>query len=643
MFRFRLSARLILFSTTIVILATAVLSSVVYLNFKEEIHQQILENLNGAAEHKALDFKSVLEFEKTNLLAWRSSSVMVDVVVDDLDKRIYQELINLKKQYQLHGHLYVFNQQGVLIASTQEGVLGQTIPAFWADGITSYHFVFRHQVDFVDETLVAHIAPLTPPQLPNYGTMVLTHPWQDVDQLFEPGDIRYGLTTNNKTALELFTQTGIQTIEEGVDHAAHSFSLNEEHFIAAISQSVTIDDFAYQVFAYKPEQSAKLPLQKLLNKLLVAAISVCAPLVFIVSLLSRRFTQPIHKLTSTIRRIQQSTDLNTQLKTNVVVKGHDEVAELAVAFNRMTQNLADAFAKQHRTEQALEVLNANLENQVKDRTAELQQALKKLQSAQAQLVQSEKMISLGQLVAGIAHEINNPVGAIYANMPVLEEYIEDINTGLELSQQFLTAEGQARIQKHLEEIDFEFIMEDLHHLISSQRNAAERIKNIVAALRNFSRLDQGELKSVYIEEGIDSSLQMLHHQYKNRIVIERDYQLNSLVECYAGELNQVFMNILANAVQAIPGEGIIRIATAQQADNAVVTIQDSGVGMPEEVRAKIFDPFFTTKAIGEGTGLGLSISYGIIEKHRGDLTVHSTVGEGTQFIVTIPLRQDKEP
>jgi signal transduction histidine kinase len=292
-------------------------------------------------------------------------------------------------------------------------------------------------------------------------------------------------------------------------------------------------------------------------------------------------------------------------------------------------------------EKELENLNQNLEHQVIERTAQLQETLQQLKSAQAQLVQSEKMVSLGELVAGIAHEINNPIGAIYANMPPLEEYIDDVKSTVQVAESCLDEAGMKTLSEHKEQIDYEFVIDDLSKLLDSQKQAAVRIRNIVLSLRNFSRLDQGDVKMVLLEEGIDSTLQMLTHKFKHRIEIVKDYALNEMVECYAGELNQVFMNILANAIQAIKDHGTIIITTAKVNENAVITMSDSGTGMPDDVKAKIFDPFFTTKIVGEGTGLGLSISYGIIEKHHGTSTVESDQTEenhGTRFIIAIPLK-----
>jgi len=376
----------------------------------------------------------------------------------------------------------------------------------------------------------------------------------------------------------------------------------------------------------------------LTKNLLLAAALVGVPMIVLVSLLSRLLVTPIKKLTATIRTIEDSNDLSIK----VPVSGRDEVADLGHAFNRMTTRLGELFNKFVVVEKELEDLNLSLERQVIDRTQQLQDTLLKLQSAQTQLVQSEKMASLGQLVAGIAHEINNPIGAIYANMPPLEEYIDDIKGTVEFAQSCMDEPNAQKLNAHMAQIDYTFVTDDLAKLLNSQKQAADRIRNIVLSLRNFSRLDQGEIKSVRLEEGLDSTLQMLHHHCKDRITVEKDYALNEMVECYAGELNQVFMNILANAIQAIPDKGSIFITTAKMNDQAVVSIADTGTGMPDEVRKKIFDPFFTTKEVGEGTGLGLSISYGIIEKHQGMLTVESELNRGTRFIIAIPLRLIKD-
>ncbi|MCK9635952.1 MAG: ATP-binding protein [Methylobacter tundripaludum] len=641
MSRFSLSVRLTLLFSFIVLLVTTTLSAVVFYQFGEKINQQIEHNLTDTADHKAAEISNVLLFERTNLLSWRASSVMLDVVVDDLDKRITTELINLKQYYQLQGDLYVFNAEGMLIASTQPDVLKTQLPQAWQTQ-QDYALVFKHEVPFINGSVIAHVTALKPPQLKTQGYLVMTHSWEDISRLLAPKDSSFALHKaheGNQGDADLFTANGVKTIEINDNFSERPVWLFDGiSYLGSISKPVTVGDFSFQIAAFMPKNLALQPLLELTQNLLLAAALVGVPMLVLVGLLSRILVTPIKKLTATIHTIEDSNDLSIK----VPVSGRDEVADLGNAFNRMTTRLGELFNKFVVVEKELEDLNLSLERQVIDRTAQLQDTLQKLKSAQTQLVQSEKMVSLGQLVAGIAHEINNPIGAIYANMPPLEEYIDDIKGTVEFAQSCMDEPGAEKLNTHMEQIDYTFVTEDLAKLLGSQKQAADRIRNIVLALRNFSRLDQGEVKTVRLEEGLDSTLQMLHHTYKDRITIEKDYALNEMVECYAGELNQVFMNILANAIQAIPDKGGIFITTAKVNDQAVISIADTGIGMPEEVRKKIFDPFFTTKEVGEGTGLGLSISYGIIEKHHGALTVESELNRGTRFIIAIPLRLIKD-
>ncbi|MEG4489785.1 ATP-binding protein [Microcoleus sp. D3_18_C4] len=297
-----------------------------------------------------------------------------------------------------------------------------------------------------------------------------------------------------------------------------------------------------------------------------------------------------------------------------------------------------------------------------ERTAKskkLEQTLQELQQTQAQLIQQEKMSSLGLLVAGVAHEVNNPINFIYGNIHHATAYTSDLLELVKLYQkQYLHPPSE--ISEYLENVDFDFLSKDLPQLLSSMKIGAERIVQIVQSLRNFSRLDESEMKPVNIHEGIDSTLLILQSRLKataDRPAIEivKNYSHLPLVECYAGQLNQVFMNILANAIDALESYNLDRgieaakgnpIAIAitteySSPDKIIVRISDNGPGMAENVKKRLFDPFFTTKPVGKGTGLGLSISYKIIvEKHKGTLRCDSTPGLGTEFSIEIPLRQE---
>ena len=297
------------------------------------------------------------------------------------------------------------------------------------------------------------------------------------------------------------------------------------------------------------------------------------------------------------------------------------------------------------------------EAQLRQKADELQSTLEELQQTQTQLVQSEKMSGLGQLVAGIAHEINNPVNFIYGNLEHLTEYATDL---LELVQQYQEeyTEPSEDLEELIEEKDVDFLAEDLPKMLDSMQIGAKRIRDIVKSLRTFSRMDEAEVKAVDLHEGIDSTLTILHNRLKFKsdrpgIHVVREYGEIPPVECYPGQLNQVFMNLFGNAIDALDeysqehpqqckeSRGEIHIATElREQERVVVRIRDNGPGIPEDVQQKIFDPFFTTKPVGKGTGMGLAISYQIItEKHQGNLQYSSHPGEGTEFVIEIPLHQ----
>ncbi|MBD0334742.1 MAG: PAS domain S-box protein [Cyanobacteria bacterium Co-bin13] len=301
--------------------------------------------------------------------------------------------------------------------------------------------------------------------------------------------------------------------------------------------------------------------------------------------------------------------------------------------------------KRKQTELAL----SQSEGQLRQRTQDLEATLQELQRAQMQLVQSEKMSSLGQLVAGVAHEINNPVNFIYGNLNHARSYIEDLVKLVELYQQAYPDPLPA-VASEVEAIDLPFVLKDLPKLLNSMKVGADRIQKIVMSLRTFSRMDEAEQKAVDIHAGLDSTLMILQSRLKARggrptIAVSQRYGQIPPIECYAGQLNQVFMNILSNAIDALEDaweqqpnlEPEIILETRLTPTHVVVVIADNGPGIAPETQSRLFDPFFTTKPIGKGTGMGLSISYQIItERHRGSLTCQSTPGQGTEFTITIP-------
>ncbi|MEA5549685.1 ATP-binding protein [Anabaena cylindrica UHCC 0172] len=315
---------------------------------------------------------------------------------------------------------------------------------------------------------------------------------------------------------------------------------------------------------------------------------------------------------------------------------------------------------------ALEETNSMLEIQVAARTEklkqkniQLQQTLVELQQTQVQLIQTEKMSSLGQLVAGVAHEINNPVNFIYGNLIHVKDYTQKLLT---LITQYQQECSHCHPQQNLvdKDIDLDFIIGDLPKILSSMQVGTERISEIVLSLRNFSRLDEAEMKPVNIHEGINSTLLIVQdlikgHKKQQEITIIKNYGSLPLIECYAGGLNQVFMNIITNAIDALRQQevdvhknikqhfsSIIINTQVKDEDNIIISIKDNGTGIRENCKHRLFEPFFTTKPVGKGTGLGLSISYQIIvDKHKGKIDYISEPGKGTEFLIEIPIRQIK--
>lgn len=374
---------------------------------------------------------------------------------------------------------------------------------------------------------------------------------------------------------------------------------------------------------------------------------------------SRAIAQPIQAVTAVAQKVTQEANFKRQ----VPVTTEDEIGVLAIAFNSLIQRVAEytqqlefarqtlekrveerTFALLHKNQQLLQAHEelSRKNQQLLQAHEELNQTIQNLRQTQAQLIQTEKMSSLGHLVAGIAHEINNPINFISNNIQYTSDYTQELLELVRLYQQEYP-NPTSILSDYTEAIDFDFLVEDFPKILSSMKMGSERICQIILSLRSFYRLDGVEMKEADLHEGLDSTLLILNHQFKQGISIVKQYGDLPLIECYPGQLNQVFMNILQNAIDALQSQPDrpnkqIEIKTQKvQMNQITVRIQDNGSGMPSSIISQIFDPFFTTKPVGKGTGLGLSICYQIIQKHQGQIEVNSQLGAGTEFVITLPI------
>ena len=365
-------------------------------------------------------------------------------------------------------------------------------------------------------------------------------------------------------------------------------------------------------------------------------------------ILGTYLTRQLEGLANAAKQISAG-DLNVQIP----VKGKDELADVSNAFNAMAINLNEANARRDQYEQELTALNQSLEDRVSERTQQLveknhqlETANQEIKQAQARLLQSEKMASVGLLAAGVAHEINNPLGFVMSNLSTLDNYAKQYRDLIAAYEKLFTLkDSQARkaqfrhIQALKQTYDLEFINQDLDELLADTHEGSQRVRDIVKGLKSFSHVDQAEtMQLTDLNECVESTLKVANNELKYHCDITTHLQPLPRTYCMAGQIKQVILNMLVNAGQAIAEAGEICIETVVVDNTIELSIRDNGSGIAPEHLSKLFDPFYTTKQVGEGTGLGLSISYGIVvDDHKGDIRVESELGQGTCFTIVLPI------
>lgn len=360
--------------------------------------------------------------------------------------------------------------------------------------------------------------------------------------------------------------------------------------------------------------ASKSAAKAVLKNVNVAFFTVVGAIIFLLIVLSfiasRLLLNPIYDVLNAIERADF-----TKGFLEVPTNNETELGLVSEAFNDLSRRTFDS------------------QKALKEKIKELEGANNEIRDTQAKLVHTAKMASLGQLVAGVAHELNNPIGFIYSNMSHLRDYSQKLIHLVDVAEK-----EPAKLSSEKDKVDLNYIVQDLPKLISSCEDGARRTRDIVLGLRNFSRLEEAQIKQVDLHEGLENTLQLLSGELKGRIQVIKNFGPIPKVNCFPSQLNQVFMNVLSNAAQAIDGEGEIHLTTNDIGGGRVeISIRDTGKGMNKATLEKVFDPFFTTKGLGSGTGLGLSISYGVIQKHGGEILVSSEVGKGTEFKIILPV------
>lgn len=599
----------------------------------DQVQERLEDNLRFSAHALVEDLRTKWE----HLRATSRNTLLVNGVVDSLGREAYLrsfiEKLTLAGRGGEHPQIAVLDYKGRLISANGSG-RAPAPDAPWLKEVLAGHAQGSVRVDDSRKAWITLAFPIfyhgqvEGVLAAEFGFDFIGELMPDIGHSVSAIIDAEGRTVYGETPREVIDAVGWAG---GGPHFVESGG--QLHAILALPFPDGQPPFRWNVVLSVPLEHLRGPVAELVSRMafvgLLSALGVSA----LVFWRARRFVKPLEALRGTMHAIVDHGDLSSRVPPG----GTDEIGQLGESFNRMmarlqAQDVALSAEVAERRRAEIELMSAN---------ESLRQTLEELRATQAHLVQSEKMASLGQLAAGVAHEINNPVGFVKSNIGTLRNYGQDLLTLLDRYEEAVAAVGDDAVARELADsraqMDVDFIRDDLMQLLDESQDGLDRIARIVADLKDFSHVDRQELESADLNVLIDKVINVAWNELKYKADVIRDYGQLPLLHCYPGRLGQVFLNLLVNAAHAIATHGTITVRTAVEAGDAVVRVSDTGQGIAPEIIGKIFDPFFTTKPVGKGTGLGLHIAYKIVEAHGGRIEVESTPGAGTIFTVRLPM------